>query len=123
MLNKVLSLRFCHSTVTNIEYCILYFYIHLIEVSHLFCCIVIVAKKPEGLDFHNRGSSTGECRRNATTNKHCLQGRTCDDKNPALQADVEGGTSSASCASLACYEDKVLRAAGENVIAATFFAR
>jgi hypothetical protein len=28
----------------------------VIEVSHLFYCIIIVAKKPEGLDFHNRGS-------------------------------------------------------------------
>jgi hypothetical protein len=53
------------------------------------------------------------------TNKNCLQGRTCDDKNPALQADVDGGALSASCASLACgYEDKALRATGENVIAA-----
>jgi hypothetical protein len=36
---------------------------------------------------------------------------TCDDKNPALQAVVDGGTSSASCASLACgYENQALRA-------------
>jgi hypothetical protein len=39
-------------------------------------------------------------------------------QNPALQADEEGGISSASCASLACgYEDNALRAAGENTIA------
>jgi hypothetical protein len=42
-------------------------------------------------------------------------------KNPALQADVEDGTLSASCASLACgYENQALRATGENVIAAIF---
>jgi hypothetical protein len=97
------------------------FIIHIIEVSLLFYRIVIVAKKPEGLDFHNREVID---LRNTTTNKHCLKGRTCDVKNPALQADVEGGTLSASCASLACgYGNQALRATGENMITATFFAR
>jgi hypothetical protein len=62
---------------------------------------------------------------NTATNKNCLKrkfdvvkGRTCDDKNPAFQAVVGSGTLTASCASLACgYEDKALRATGENVIA------
>jgi C4-type Zn-finger protein len=85
-------------------------------------------KKPEELDFHNREVID---LRNTTTNKHCLKrkfdvvkGRTCDIKNPALQAAVEGGTLSASFASLACgYENQALRATGEDVITATFFAR
>jgi hypothetical protein len=52
------------------------------------------------------------------TNKNCLQGRTCDDKNPAFdyveltfQVVVDGGTLTASCASLACgYENKAIQA-------------
>jgi hypothetical protein len=71
-------------------------------------------KGPKGLIFITEVIDL----RNTATNKHCLQGRTCDDKSPAFdyveltfQAAVAGGTLSASCASLACgYENQALRA-------------